>query len=63
LFDVAKKFGNYFFEDYTSPTTLRGRVVSYTLGAYKVFIESVVVEASKALIRLEIERVSACFNS
>jgi hypothetical protein len=29
------------------------------MGAYKVFIESVVVETSKGLIRLEIERASA----
>ena len=29
------------------PTVLRARVVSYVLGAYKVFIESVVVETSK----------------
>ena len=30
-----------------SPTTLRARVLSYALGAYKVFIEGVVVETSK----------------
>ena len=30
-----------------TPTDLRARVVSYALGAYKVFIESVVVETSK----------------
>ena len=34
----------------------RVRVVSYALGAYKVFIEHVVVETSKGLISLEIER-------
>ena len=45
------------------PTALRARVVSYALGAYKVFIESVVVETSKRLIQLEIERASAFFNS
>ena len=43
----------------TPPPALRARVVSYALGAYKVFIESFVVEASKRLIRLEIERTSA----
>ena len=32
----------------TTPlTALRARVVSYALGAYKVFIEAVVVETSK----------------
>jgi hypothetical protein len=30
-----------------SPTALRARIVSYALGAYKVLIESVVVETSK----------------
>jgi hypothetical protein len=30
-----------------SPTTLRARVLSYALGEYTVFIEGVVVEASK----------------
>ena len=38
LFDEAKKSGNYVFEDDTPRTALRARVVSYTLGAYKVFI-------------------------
>ena len=45
------------------PTALRERVVSYALGAYKVFIETVVVETSKELIQLEIERASVFFNS
>jgi hypothetical protein len=45
------------------PISLRARVVSYTLGAYKVFIESFVVETSKGLIQLEIETASAFFNS
>ena len=31
----------------TLPQTLRTRVLSYALGAYKVFIEGVVVETSK----------------
>jgi hypothetical protein len=30
-----------------TPTALRARVVSYALGAYKVLIESIVVENSK----------------
>jgi hypothetical protein len=38
-------------------------VASYALEAYKVCIESVVVEISKGLIQLEIERASAFFNS
>ena len=29
------------------PTALRARVVSYALGAYKLFIESIVVKTSK----------------
>jgi hypothetical protein len=29
------------------PTALRARVVSYALGTFKVFIESLVVETSK----------------
>ena len=45
------------------PIALRARVVSYALGAYKVFIESVVVETSKGFIQSEIERASAFFNS
>jgi hypothetical protein len=34
----------------TPPAALRARVVSYALGAYKIFIESVIVETSKGLI-------------
>jgi hypothetical protein len=34
----------------TTPPSLRTRVVSYPLGAYKVFIESVVIDTSKGLI-------------
>ena len=45
------------------PTALRARVVSYALGADKVFTESIVVETSKGLIQLEIERANAFFNS
>jgi hypothetical protein len=44
-------------------TALRARVEIYALGAYKVFIENFVVETQKGLIRLEIERASALFNS
>ena len=34
-------------EDDTPPRALRARVVSYTLGAYKEFIEIIVLETSK----------------
>jgi hypothetical protein len=34
-------------EQETPPTSFRARVISYALGAYKVFIESFVVETSK----------------
>jgi hypothetical protein len=44
LFSVVERSRNYVLED-NSPLhiTLRSRVVSYALGAYKVFIEMVVV--------------------
>jgi hypothetical protein len=39
LFSVVKRTGNYVFEDDTPTiTALRARVVSYALGAYKVFL-------------------------
>jgi hypothetical protein len=34
------------FEEDTPPTVLRARVASYALGAYKLFIESFVIETS-----------------
>ena len=37
LFDVVKRSGNFVFENETPLTALRARVVSYVLGAYKVF--------------------------
>ena len=46
----------------TTPS-LRARVVSYALGAYKVLIDRVVVKLQKGLIQLAIERASALFNS
>ena len=45
----------------TSPTALRTRMDSYALGVYKVFMEVVVVNFKKELIRLEMERTSALF--
>ena len=48
LFNVVERSGKYVFEDGNPlPTALRKRFVSYALGAYNVFIESFVVEASK----------------
>jgi hypothetical protein len=48
LFDIVERSGNYVFKDNNPPLiALRTRIVSYTLGAYKVFIQSFVVEASK----------------
>ena len=63
MFNVVERSGNYVFEDDTPPTALRARVVSHALKAFKVFIESLVVETSKGLIQLEIDRASAFFNS
>ena len=42
LLNVVKRSGNYVVEDGTPPG-LRTRDLSYALGAYKVFIESVVM--------------------
>ena len=52
---MVESSGNYVFEDDnpSSPTALRARIVSYALGAYKVFIEGVVVETSKGFTRCE----------
>ena len=47
LFNVVLSSGNKVFEDDNPPTALRTRAVSYALGAYKVFIERIVVETSK----------------
>ena len=63
LLNVVESSGNYVFKDEKSPRDPRANVVSYTLGAYKVFIENVVVETSKGLIQLETERASAFFYS
>jgi hypothetical protein len=47
LFSIVESSGNYVYEDDKPPTPLKGRVLSCALGAYKVFIDSVVVETSK----------------
>ena len=47
LFNVVKRSGNYVFEENPPPTAFRIMVVSFALGAYKVFIESVFAETSK----------------
>jgi hypothetical protein len=46
LFKVIERSGNLRITP-LPPIALRTRVVSYTLGAYKVFIKSFVVEATK----------------
>jgi hypothetical protein len=62
-FNLVESSENWIFEDDSPFTALRARVVIYDLGAYKVFIESVVVETQKGLNLLEIERAFALFNS
>ena len=48
LFSVVDfQVENIFLRRIPPPTTLRARGLSYALGAYKVFIEGVVVETSK----------------
>jgi hypothetical protein len=37
LFKVVERSRNYIFKDITPPTALLVRLVSYALGAYKVF--------------------------
>jgi hypothetical protein len=44
LFNVVESSENYTFEQDSPPTVFRARVISYALGAYKVFIESFVAE-------------------
>ena len=63
LFSVVNFRVEIIFLSRTLPKALRARVVSYALGAYKVFTERIVVKTSKGLIRLEIEMISALFNS
>ena len=45
--NVVKSSGNYVFEDDKPPRAPRAMVVSYALGAYKDFIDSVVLHTSK----------------
>jgi hypothetical protein len=40
LFNVVERHGNHVFEDDKPSTAPMAKVVSYALGAYKVFIES-----------------------
>jgi hypothetical protein len=48
LFKVVEMSGNYIFEDDNPPLiALRRRVVSFAFGAFNVFVEIFVVEASK----------------
>ena len=63
LFNVFESSGNLVFEDDNPPHSPQGKGCNLCHEAYKVFIESVVVETQKGLIRLEIERASALFSS
>jgi hypothetical protein len=62
---------NVFFFLHTQALRIEGVVVETSkrahsilfLGAYKIFKEGAVVETSRKLIRLEIHRASAHFNS
>jgi hypothetical protein len=47
FYNVVERSGNYVFEEDTPPTALRKRVVSYALGEYTIFAESLVVGTSK----------------
>ena len=47
LFNVVESSGNYVFKDDKPPRAPRAKVVSYALGAYKVFNDRVVVKTSK----------------
>jgi hypothetical protein len=48
LLNVVERSGHYVFKyDTPPPTALRAKFVIYARGAYKVFIESVVVKTSK----------------
>ena len=47
----------------TTPKNLRTRVVSYTLGTCKVFIESVVVETSKQAHSIVNMNYCLCYQS
>jgi hypothetical protein len=47
LFNVVESSGNYVFKDDSSPRSPRAKVVSYALGAYKVFIVRVIVKTPK----------------
>jgi len=47
LFNVVEISGTYVFKNDKPPRAPRAEVVSYALGAYKVFIDRVVVKTSK----------------
>ena len=47
LFNEIQRSKNYVFEEDEPPTAPRAKDVGYALGAYKVFIESFVIETSK----------------
>jgi hypothetical protein len=48
LINAVESSGNYIFQKDTPPSTvIRARVITYALGAYKVFIQRFFVETSK----------------
>ena len=47
MFNIVECSGNYVFKDDKPPRVPKTKVVSYALGAYKVFNERVVVKTSK----------------
>ena len=63
LFKVVESSGNYVVKEDKPPRAPRAKVVSSALGAYKVFIDRVVVKLQMRLIQFEIERASALCNS
>jgi hypothetical protein len=64
FFNVVESSGISDFEDDKHPKPLRARVVSYALGAYKVFYRKCFCgKFPKGLPQLEIERATALFNS
>jgi hypothetical protein len=62
LFSVVDLLIENMFLRRTLPQTLRARVLSYALEAYKVFIEGAVAETSKNAHSIGIQRASS-FNS
>ena len=47
----------------TSPPALKARILSYTMRAYKDFVESVIIKTSEGLIELVIRNSTPLFKS